>query len=228
MSSWIATGCGARRGGLRVKTTDPRLQRQAESALRYWLRLPSDPAGASSRSTRRPGRCARWRCTRPAAGACTSTSPRSRAASPAARSRSSRWRRRWRPASRSARSGAARARRHHRPALPDRERALGRRELRRPDPGDDVTPAGHRLLGEHDLCAGRVARRALEGRQRGAPHGDRVAAPAGVLAHARAGGLPARDDQRLRDAGGARDPPSCRDAPARDRAGRQGRAPDSS
>ena len=40
--------------------------------------------------------------------------------------------------------------------------------------------------------------------------------------------LPARDDQRLRDAGGARDPPSCRDAPARDRAGRQGRAPDSS
>ena len=37
----------ARRGGLRVKTTvDPRLQRQAESALRYWLRLPTDPAGA--------------------------------------------------------------------------------------------------------------------------------------------------------------------------------------
>jgi penicillin-binding protein 1A len=37
----------ARRGGLRVKTTiDPRLQRLAESSLNYWLRLPTDPAGA--------------------------------------------------------------------------------------------------------------------------------------------------------------------------------------
>jgi penicillin-binding protein 1A len=37
----------SRRGGLRVKTTiEPRLQSLAESALRYWLRLPSDPAGA--------------------------------------------------------------------------------------------------------------------------------------------------------------------------------------
>ena len=84
----------ARRGGLRVKTTvDPRLQRQAESALRYWLRLPPTPRVRWWRSTRRPGRCARWPCTRPAAGTCSSTSPPSRAASPAARSRCSRWQR---------------------------------------------------------------------------------------------------------------------------------------
>ena len=37
----------SRRGGLRVKTTiDPRLQQLGESALRSWLRLPTDPAGA--------------------------------------------------------------------------------------------------------------------------------------------------------------------------------------
>jgi penicillin-binding protein 1A len=37
----------ARRGGLRVRTTlDPRLQRLAERALRAWLQLPTDPAGA--------------------------------------------------------------------------------------------------------------------------------------------------------------------------------------
>jgi penicillin-binding protein 1A len=37
----------SRRGGLRVKTTvEPRLQRLAEGALRGWLRLPTDPAGA--------------------------------------------------------------------------------------------------------------------------------------------------------------------------------------
>jgi penicillin-binding protein 1A len=37
----------ARRGGLRVTTTiDPPLQGLAEDALRYWLRLPTDPAGA--------------------------------------------------------------------------------------------------------------------------------------------------------------------------------------
>jgi penicillin-binding protein 1A len=36
-----------RRGGLRVRTTlDPRLQRLARSALRDWLQLPTDPAGA--------------------------------------------------------------------------------------------------------------------------------------------------------------------------------------
>jgi penicillin-binding protein 1A len=37
----------ARHGGLRVRTTlDPRLQRGAVAALRQWLSLPSDPAGA--------------------------------------------------------------------------------------------------------------------------------------------------------------------------------------
>ena len=37
----------SRRGGLRVKTTiEPQLQRLAEDALQYWLRLPTDPAGA--------------------------------------------------------------------------------------------------------------------------------------------------------------------------------------
>jgi penicillin-binding protein 1A len=37
----------SRRGGLRVVTTlDPRLQELAEGALREWLRLPTDPAGA--------------------------------------------------------------------------------------------------------------------------------------------------------------------------------------
>jgi penicillin-binding protein 1A len=37
----------SRRGGLRVRTTlDPRLQELAEGALREWLRLPTDPAGA--------------------------------------------------------------------------------------------------------------------------------------------------------------------------------------
>jgi penicillin-binding protein 1A len=37
----------SRRGGLRVRTTlDPRLQALAERALRDWLRLPTDPAGA--------------------------------------------------------------------------------------------------------------------------------------------------------------------------------------
>jgi penicillin-binding protein 1A len=36
-----------RSGGLRVRTTlDPRLQRLAKRALKYWLRLPTDPSGA--------------------------------------------------------------------------------------------------------------------------------------------------------------------------------------
>ena len=84
-------GRRARRGGLRVRTTlDPRLQRDGEDALAGWLRLSTDPAGRSWRSTRPPAPSGRWRSAPRTAARCTSTSRPSHAARPAARSRCSR------------------------------------------------------------------------------------------------------------------------------------------
>ena len=217
----------ARRGGLRVKTTvDPHLQRLAEGALSAWLRPADRPRGCARRD--RPGdrggaRHGRARAGRPPAP----VQPRHAVAPPGRQHVQGLHAGGGDGGRHPARLGLARSRHAADlgPAVPDRRRALGRQQLRRRGPGDDDAPAGHRPLGEHDLCAGRVARRALEGGRCGAPDGDRVAAPARVLAHPRPGGrVPARDDRRLRDAGGARHPPSPRAAPARYRAERQGRA----
>ena len=104
-------------------------------------------------------------------------------------------------------AGAARAD-DLRSALHERHGAVGRAQLRRRGAGHDVAAAGDRVLGEHDLRAGRHEGRPAGHRERRAPDGDPVGAGARLLDHAGAGGrLAARDDRRLRDARRPRHPP---------------------
>ena len=89
-----------------------------------------------------------------------------------------------------------------RPALRGRlQPALGRPQQRRRDGGNDEPDRRDRELRQHDLRAARLPGRPRRSRPDGASPRDRVEPEAGLLDHARhAGGQPARDDDRLRDA----------------------------